>query len=355
MHRFYPPLHIQNLSMKACIFGASGYTGAELVKILHKHPKFELVNCYVSEGSADKNKRISDLHAFLDLSCNHILQGVGEADLAEIATQHDAIFLALPHEVSHHWAAKLLNTNTLNTNTKVFDLSGAYRISDLAVFENAYAFPNAYPTLVDKAVYGLAEWNYEAISNAQLVAVPGCYPTASLTALKPIVDSALLADNCIPVINATSGVSGAGRKASMTTSFYEVSLCAYGVLNHRHMPEIEEHARTQVIFTPHLGAFKRGILATTTMFLKEGISETDVANAYTNAYARSNIVRLRNSWPKVDDVANTPYCDVYWKFDPTKRCLVVCTAIDNLLKGAASQAVQCANLAFNLPDDAGLL
>ncbi|MFC3122950.1 N-acetyl-gamma-glutamyl-phosphate reductase [Agaribacter flavus] len=336
--------------MKACIFGASGYTGVELVKILHKHPTFELSNCYVSEGSADKDKRVNDVHACLDADCNYVLQAASERELSEIAAQHDAVFLALPHEVSHHWAPKLLEQNV-----RVFDLSGAYRLSDLAIFEQAYCFANTYPDTVQDAVYGLAEWNKQAIQAASMVAVPGCYPTASLIGIKPIVESELLADNCIPVINATSGVSGAGRKASSTTSFYEVSLTPYGVLNHRHTPEIEEHAKTKVIFTPHLGAFKRGILATTTMFLKETACAENIAQAYSNAYANSPIVRIRSNWPKVDELANTPYCDIYWKYDTEKRCLVVCTAIDNLLKGAASQAVQCANLAFGMSEEVGLI
>jgi N-acetyl-gamma-glutamyl-phosphate reductase len=195
----------------------------------------------------------------------------------------------------------------------------------------------------------------EAIINADFVAVPGCYPTGTLLALKPLAEAGFIDSSTRPVINATSGVSGAGKKPSMSSSYFEVSLQAYGVLSHRHTPEIENYCGTPVIFTPHLGPFKRGILATITMRLKSNVTESDIQQCFENCYAEQAMIRLRSSWPKIDEVANTAYCDIHWKFDPSSGYIVISSAIDNLLKGAASQAVQCANLAFKLPTETGLI
>lgn len=336
--------------------GASGYTGAELLNILHSHPSFALKSCFVSANSADAGKTVGQVHPALahittaDADTLRML-ALSDDDVERVGHEHDVVFMALPHEVSHHWAHKLANTNAV-----VFDLSGAYRLSQADKFAHHYGFEHRYPELLASRVYGLAEWHHEQIANAgNLIAVPGCYPTASLLALKPLIANQLLDNLHMPIINAVSGVSGAGRKASMTTSFFEVSLQAYGVLNHRHTPEIEEFAQSEVIFTPHLGAFKRGILATITAFVHADVNQADIEQAFTNAYANKPFVRLCDSWPKVDNVANTPFCDIHWTFDAGKRCVVVSSAIDNLLKGAASQAVQCANIRFSLAETAGLI
>jgi N-acetyl-gamma-glutamyl-phosphate reductase len=234
-------------------------------------------------------------------------------------------------------------------------LSGAFRLKDTDVFANFYGFEHQQAACLQKAVYGLAEWYSENIASASVVAVPGCYPTASLSALKPLAENNLLDDTVRPVINAVSGVSGAGRKASLTTSFFEVSLQAYGVLGHRHTPEIEAYLGTPVIFTPHLGNFKRGILATVTVKVKQGVTSTQLEQAYTQAYADKPIVRLRESFPKIDDVANTPFVDLHWKLDETSGYAVVTAAIDNVMKGAASQAIQCLNIMTAQPVETGLV
>ncbi|MFC4700932.1 N-acetyl-gamma-glutamyl-phosphate reductase [Glaciecola siphonariae] len=344
--------------MKTCVMGASGYTGAELIKILVTHPTFDLSACFVSHNSADAHKGVGEVHpqlAHIQANDAHknalLMQPLADEQVEQIGHEHDIIFMALPHEVSHHWAHLLRNTSA-----KIFDLSGAFRLSDTNTFERFYGFKHAYPELMQQRVYGLAEWHYQQIQNAkQLIAVPGCYPTASLLGLKPLMHSALLDLEKMPIINAVSGVSGAGRKASMTSSFYEVSLQAYGVLGHRHTPEIEEFANSDVIFTPHLGAFKRGILATITAFTSEHVTEQDIDQAFVDAYANKPLVRLCSQWPKVDQVAHTPFCDIHWAFDKDKRCVVVTSAIDNLLKGAASQAVQCANIMCKLDETTGLI
>lgn len=169
----------------------------------------------------------------------------------------------------------------------MFDLSGAYRVKADDFYTTFYGFEHQHENWLDKAVYGLAEWNVKEIESAQLVAVPGCYPTASQLAIKPLLEAGLVDSTMWPVINATSGVSGAGRKASMTNSFCEVSLQPYGIFNHRHQPEIATHLGCDVIFTPHLGNFKRGILATITMKLNNGVTAEQVASAFATAYEAS--------------------------------------------------------------------
>lgn len=335
---------------KSCVIGASGYTGLELARLLQKHSQFELDSVYVSENSADQHKPVSALHPSLLHCCDLSLQPLRNSELAKLAESMDAIFLATPHEASHSWMPVLAAGKA-----KVFDLSGAFRLKDTQVFEQYYGFPHLQTSELEQAVYGLADWHPEAIKNAQIIAVPGCYPTASLTALKPLQQAGLLDPSVWPVINATSGVSGAGRKAALSNSFCEVSLQAYGVLGHRHQPEIASQLGAEVIFTPHLGNFKRGILATITAKLHTEANIETINSAYLAAYQHNPIVRLQNSWPKLDDVVGTPYCDLYWKFDNHSGYLVVSSAIDNLLKGAASQAVQCANLVFGLASHASLV
>ncbi|MDT0595518.1 N-acetyl-gamma-glutamyl-phosphate reductase [Glaciecola petra] len=328
---------------KTCIIGASGYTGAELIKLINRHPILELRACYVSEHSNFAGKTLAQVHE--QLSGDDKLAQLGtmiafnESMLDNIANEFDHIFLATPHEFSHDYLPSLLNGQA-----NVYDLSGAFRLTNPQIFETYYGFEHKHHNALKQAVYGLAEWHAQLIQNAKFIAVPGCYPTASLLALKPLISANLLANNSLPVINATSGVSGAGRKASVTTSFQEVSLQAYGVLQHRHMPEIEEYANQQVVFTPHLGAFKRGILATLTCFLKPSVSLEDIDNAYNRAYQNQPLIRLLPTMPKLDNVVHTPYCDIAYVYSAEKNCIVVTSAIDNLLKGAASQAIQCCNL-----------
>ncbi|WP_034475195.1 N-acetyl-gamma-glutamyl-phosphate reductase [Aestuariibacter salexigens] len=336
--------------MKTCVIGASGYTGAELCRLLANHPLFELSDVYVSSGSADAHKLLSDLHGQLAGTVDLPLQPLEDEALASLANDMDLIFLATPHEASHDWMPVLTSGKA-----KILDLSGAFRIKHTETFKAFYGFDHMYTELLSSAVYGLADWHAAQIADARLIAVPGCYPTAALTALKPLFQNGLLDDSVRPIINAVSGVSGAGRKAALSNSFCEVSLQAYGVLQHRHTPEIEAYLGCPVIFTPHLGNFKRGILATITAKLAAGISAKQVNDAYYEAYAKTPIVRMRTQFPKLDDVVGSPYCDLHWKYDPQSRYLVVTSAIDNLLKGAASQAMQCANIVAGLPSHQGLV
>jgi N-acetyl-gamma-glutamyl-phosphate reductase len=333
-----------------CIVGASGYTGAELIKIISRHPKLELTHCFVSENSQYDGLKAHQVHAEVNGICDLSLQSLTSNDSKGLGKNFDVIFLATPHEFSHDHLPSMINDKAV-----VFDLSGAFRLPNKDVFESFYGFAHKHDKTLANAVYGLAEWYSDSIKTAQYVAVAGCYPTASLLALKPLIENDLLDLSRLPVINATSGVSGAGKKASATTSFYEVSLQAYGVLSHRHTPEIENYVNTPVIFTPHLGAFKRGILATLTAFTKPGVTVDDIQNAYTQCYAHQPLVRMNEGMPKLDQVTHTPFCDIGFAFDQTKHCIVATSAIDNLLKGASSQAVQCCNIRLGLPQTMGLL
>ncbi|MEZ9177496.1 MULTISPECIES: N-acetyl-gamma-glutamyl-phosphate reductase [Vibrio] len=324
--------------LKTTIIGASGYTGAELALMINRHPDLTLSGLYVSANSVDAGKPIAALHGKLTGLIDMPVQPLTNPE--EVAKQSDVIFLATAHEVSHDLAPIFLENHC-----QVFDLSGAFRVKGENFYQEFYGFEHQHEQWLDKAAYGLAEWNEQDIKKAQLVAVAGCYPTASQLAIKPLVESKLLDETQWPVINATSGVTGAGRKASMVNSFCEVSLQAYGVFSHRHQPEMVAHLGRDVIFTPHLGNFKRGILATITMKLAEGVTEQQIQDAFKQAYQGKPAVRLlEETLPRIQDVEQTPFCDLGWKVQG--QHIIVVSAIDNLLKGASSQAMQCLNLRY---------
>ncbi|KMV30556.1 N-acetyl-gamma-glutamyl-phosphate reductase [Photobacterium swingsii] len=329
------------------IIGASGYTGAELAKIVHNHPSLQLAGLYVSAQSTDANTLISDLHGQLkgivDLPLLPLI------DPQAVAQQADVVLLATAHQVSHDLAPIFLTEGC-----QVFDLSGAFRVQSNSFYTDFYGFEHQHKNWLEHAVYGLAEWNASAIAEAQLIAVPGCYPTASQLALKPLLDANLLDAQQWPVINAVSGVSGAGRKATMANSFCEVSLHAYGIFNHRHQPEIATHLDCDVIFTPHLGNFKRGILATITAKLAQDVSAEQITQALESAYINQPAVRLLHSKAaQLNSVVNTCFCDIGWQVQ--NGHIILTSAIDNLLKGASSQAIQCINIRNNFPPLSGLV
>ncbi|WP_136485289.1 N-acetyl-gamma-glutamyl-phosphate reductase [Vibrio sp. H11] len=328
--------------LKTTIIGASGYTGAELALMVHKHPELTLSGLYVSANSVDAGKSIAQLHGKLAGLVDMPVQAL--TDVEQVAQECDVVFLATAHEVSHDLAPVFLANNC-----QVFDLSGAYRVQSEGFYDQYYGFQHQHGDWLAEAAYGLAEWNQEAILNSQLVAVAGCYPTASQLAIKPLLAAGLVNKAQWPVINAVSGVTGAGRKATMTNSFCEVSLQPYGVFTHRHQPEIATHLGCDVIFTPHLGNFKRGILATITMKLAAGVSAEQVAQAFAEAYGDKPAVRLHTSTlPRIQDVEFTPFCDIGWKVQGEH--VIVVSAIDNLLKGASSQAMQCLNIHYGFDE-----
>lgn len=336
--------------MKVAVIGASGYVGAELIGLLSAHDKISLEYLVVSENSSSADMTFSQLHPRYLGVCDLPLVCFSQTWFDAAINNIDAVFFATPHEFSADWAQSFVDAGI-----KVFDLSGGFRLKNSQDYPTFYGFEHKHLTALSQAKYGLAEWESENIAATQLVAVPGCYPTASLLSLKPLTANHLHLENSLIVVNGISGVSGAGRKASLATSFYEVSLTPYNILQHRHQPEISQEANAQVIFNPHLAPYKRGLMATVTLQIKPSVTKEQVDQAFEQAYQNQPLVRLTGAWPKIDNVANTPFADIHWQVDEEKQVVVISCAIDNLLKGAASQAVQCANISLGLPSEYSLL
>jgi len=336
--------------MKVAVIGASGYVGAELISLLCAHDKISLEHLMVSENSSSADMTFSQLHPRHLGVCDLPLECFSQIWFDQYAKNLDAVFFATPHEYSADWAHAFVEIGV-----KVFDLSGGFRLKNSTDYPTYYGFEHKNLSALASAKYGLAEWEQENIASTDLVAVPGCYPTASLLSLKPITSNNYHIENSLIVVNGISGVSGAGRNASLATNFNEVSLGAYNILQHRHQPEISQEANAQVIFNPHLAPYKRGLMATVTLQIKAGITTAQIDQAFIDAYQDKPLVRLTGAWPKIDNVSNTPFADVHWQVDEEKQVVVISCAIDNLLKGAASQAVQCANIALGLPSEYSLL
>lgn len=342
-----------NKNIPCVVFGASGYAGVELAKMIANHPIFTLEALFVSEQSSDANKLLSDLYPKYKGLLDFPLVPGGKVNLEALKSKLSSIdqglvFLATPHEFSHDIAYELIADNLT-----VLDLSGGFRLQDPNLYPEYYGFAHQYAAQLSDIPYGLPEWNSHNLKNKPLISLPGCYPTASQMAIKPLVKSELLTDLCMPVINAISGVSGAGRKAALSTSFCELSLKPYNLFVHRHAPEICQEVGRKVIFTPHVADFDRGILATVVMQVKEGTTLEQVNLAFESQYSDKLFVRLRSEAPQINDVAHTAFCDLYWQLNGTD--LIVISAIDNVLKGASSQAIQCANIVCDLHEGLGLL
>ncbi|MBU3827205.1 MAG: N-acetyl-gamma-glutamyl-phosphate reductase [Candidatus Anaerobiospirillum merdipullorum] len=334
--------------LKAAIVGASGYAGHQLALLCTRHPEIELTGLYVSPNSQDKDRRIDSLYGDLSGRCALPLQGLSLDKVPQVAQDLDVVFLATEHKTAHDEAPLFIAQGCC-----VCDLSGAYRVPERSFYERYYGFSHEHPELLAKAVYGLCEWcDPQALKEAQLISLPGCYPTASELALKPLYAANLLDESIRPVINAVSGVSGSGRKASLTNSFCEVSLNAYGLFTHRHQPEISYHVGHEVIFNPHLGNFKRGILATITAKLKQGATVAQCKQALDESYRDHPLVRVKEGTVKLQDVQGLPCCDLSVCGDD--EYIVISSAIDNLLKGAAAQAMQACNLHFGFKEDCAL-
>ncbi|RUO76864.1 N-acetyl-gamma-glutamyl-phosphate reductase [Pseudidiomarina taiwanensis] len=336
----------KSIEIPCAVWGASGYSGVELSWLLHQHPRFKLTHCFSS--GAREAVPLANLYPQLQGRCEVLLEPWHAHLLDDVAKQVRVCFLALPHEVSAQLAPQLIARGLV-----VFDLSGAFRLTDVAEHERAYGFVR--PPGIGETPYALAE--YLTLSGSEsLIAVPGCYPTAATLAAKPVLE--LKTPHSAVMVNAVSGTSGAGRAASLKTSFCEVSLQAYGVGSHRHQPEIAQNLGCDVVFVPHLGAFKRGILATVYVQVGTDVTAAMVDEAFDFAYMDSPLVRL--CWqqtPALQQVVGTPYCDIGWQLvrSANSQTIVITAAIDNLLKGAASQALQVANRYFGMPDSTGLL
>ncbi|MGP1272949.1 MAG: N-acetyl-gamma-glutamyl-phosphate reductase [Phycisphaerales bacterium] len=332
---------------RVAIVGLAGYTGQELARLIVQHPDLELAAVFGSSGSAGipVEQAVPSLRGVVEGRI-----GVGDAS-GILDSGAEIVFLATPHEASAAIAGPLLDAGRT-----VIDLSAAFRLRKPSLYPTYYAFEHPAPALLDRAVYGLPERSRRSLRGADLVAVPGCYPTSIILALAPLADGALVRTDRAIVADSTSGVSGAGRKASDRTSFCEVSQSPYGVFTHRHGPEIDQECAAEVIFTPHLGPYARGICSTIHAELRDGVDEPAVRSCLQAAYADEPFVRLlpAGSWPSVAGVERTNFIDIGLAVHPTRGHLVLVSCIDNLLKGASGQAVQALNAVLGLDERIGL-
>jgi N-acetyl-gamma-glutamyl-phosphate reductase len=341
--------------MKKCsVVGGTGYTGTELVRLLSDHPRVRLT-AVTSRGLA--GKRVTDVFPHL---INHI-NGLtfSPPDMETLARESDCVFLATPHGVSAELAATLLGRNR---DLIVIDLSADFRLKDPAAYAEWYGHPHPHPELLSQAVYGLPEIEGAHIRGARLIANPGCYPTSVVLAVAPLLQGGLTDLGSI-IADSKSGVTGAGREPTMGTHFPEVneSLKAYGVTKHRHTPEMEQemssiaHHAMIINFTPHLLPINRGILSTIYATNAKDLSKKELLNAYHEFYQAAPFVRVYDTGlPEIRNVRGSNFCDIGLEVDPRTKRIVLVSAIDNLIKGAAGQAVQNMNLAFGFPETEGL-
>lgn len=325
---------------RVAVAGATGYAGQELVRLLARHPAVALTAA-MSSGATSTPRPMPALARIWD-------DAVTPLDVEKLAASAEIIFLALPEAASAELAPKLLERGA-----RVIDLSGAFRIRDAADRQRWYP---ATPSLPAGTVYGLPERDAAAIKDARLISCPGCYPTAALLALAPLADAGIIEGTVI--VDAKSGISGAGKAPSDRTHFSENhgSVSAYGVFSHRHNAEIEQELKREVTFIPHLVPLDRGILETIYVSLKKGAGDAQVTKALEDAYRDAAFVRLTAAaLPEIKHVAHTNFCDIGWKVDEERSRLALIVVLDNLVKGAAGQAVQNLNIVLGLDERTGLL
>ena len=338
--------------IKVGIIGATGYAGGELVRILMGHKDAEIKwygsRSYVDQKYADVYRNMFQI---VDAKCM-------ADNMEELADQVDVIFTATPQGL----CASLVNEEILS-KTKIIDLSADFRLKDVNVYEEWYKIEHKAPQYIDEAVYGLCEINRDLVKSARIVANPGCYTTCSILTAYPLAKEGLI-DMSTLIIDAKSGTSGAGRGAKLPNLYCEVNenIKAYGVATHRHTPEIEEQLgyasgeKVVLNFTPHLVPMNRGILATEYATLKKKVTYEEVKAVYDQYYAKEKFVRVldRDVCPETKWVEGSNYVDIGFKIDPRTNRIIMMGAIDNLVKGAAGQAVQNMNLLFGLPEDEGM-
>lgn len=339
--------------IKAGIIGSTGYAGNEIVRLLLGHKDVEIVwygsRSYIDERYANVYRNYFQI---VDSTCL-------DDNMEELCEKADVIFTATPQGL----CASLVNDDIL-AKVKIIDLSADFRIKDVSVYEQWYGITHKSPQYIQEAVYGLCEMNREQIKKARLVANPGCYTTCSILSLYPAVKEGIIEPQSI-IIDAKSGTSGAGRGAKVNNLYCEVneSIKAYGVGTHRHTPEIEEQLSyacgedIKLIFTPHLVPMNRGILVTAYANLAKDVTEEEIRAVYNKYYANEQFVRLldKDVCPETRWVEGSNYVDVNFKIEPRTNRLIIMGALDNLVKGAAGQAVQNMNLVFGLEETQGLL
>ena len=327
--------------VRAAVIGATGYAGQELLRLLSRHPSVDLSLATASQASSSP-RRLPALARIFD-------GDVSPLDIPAVIDRAEVAFLALPESASAEIAPSLLQAGL-----RVVDLSGAFRLREASTRARWYPATTSWP---EGVAYGLTEFELTSIAPARLLSNPGCYPTAALLALLPLARAGLLAPSSDIVIDAKSGISGAGKAPSERTHFSENhgSVAAYGVFGHRHAPEMEQALGREVTFVPHLVPLDRGLMATVHTRLTPGTSAAAVASAFDRAYAAAPFVRVTgDALPEIKHVVWTNFCDVGWKFDPDGARICLVSVIDNLVKGAAGQAVQNFNVMYGLPETQGL-
>ena len=346
--------------LRVAVIGASGYTGGELLRLLSLHPKVKI--CQVVASSKSEGRSVSSLLPNLSKIINIQLSPL---NVPTIAKEVDLVFLSLPHTQSLEPVADFLSHEKL-----VIDLSADYRLQNPQVYKQWYQTTHPYPHLLPKAVYGLPELHRSAISKARLVAVPGCYPTVAILQLAPFVAQNLIELNSI-IIDAKSGVSGAGRSPAPGFHFPEAheAIHAYKLNTHRHLPEIEQGLNHLVpssgkattspislIFTPHLVPINRGILSTAYAKLQSEVEPSDLENIYHRFYQDEPFIRVFSQAEAVNprNLRGANFCDLSCTYDSRTGHIISSGAIDNLVKGAAGQAIQCMNLMIGFPETLGL-
>ena len=339
--------------VKAAIVGAKGYAARELIAILLRHTQVELV------ALADKLDAPESLIGNFPEFRGRTPLVIEPADINKLSRLADVVFLALPHKVAQEYAVPFFDAGKI-----VIDLSADFRFEDIAIYEKTYAIAHAAPALNRQAVYGLPELYREKIKTARLIGSPGCYPTSVILACAPLMKTDWIDRRSI-IADSKSGVSGAGRAATPLTHYISCneSIRAYSIATHRHTPEIEEKlsllAGTPILiqFTPHLAPMDRGILSTIYVNMASDVDEKEIRREYERFYDGEPFVRILSDgqYPATKTVVGTNYCDIGIKLDRRTNRLIIISAIDNLLKGASGQAVQCMNIIFGFDEREGLV
>lgn len=337
--------------IKAGIIGATGYAGEQLTWILHNHPEAELKFLCSHSYSGNSFENIYRNYAGI-MQCICINEYEAEERFKDI----DVLFTALPSGKAFNFVKK-----AVDNGIKVIDLGADFRLKSKETYEKWYGIEHLASELLPKSVYGLPEINRERIKTASIVANPGCYPTATILALAPLVKNELVKNKSI-IVDAESGVSGAGRAANLSSAFCECneSVKAYGVTTHRHTPEIEQilsdicNEQIVLTFTPHLVPMNRGILSTCYGNLSKEVNESDIMDIYKEFYKEESFVKVTKDLPETRWVRGSNYCHIGLRLDLRTGRIIIISAIDNLMKGAAGQAVQNMNIMFGLEETMGL-
>lgn len=338
--------------IKVGIIGVTGYAGQQLLWLLEQHPEVD-IRLLSSKSYADMD--IADVYPNFEGRLSHVL--LKDSDFMTRLDEIDLLFMALPHGLS-----QILTKEAYAQGVKVIDLGADFRFEDTDTYESWYKVPHKAKELSELAVYGLPELHRDLIAKSPIIASPGCFPTSAILGLAPLVAAKQIVTDII--VDSKTGTTGAGRDAKTSSLYCEVNenFKPYGLFNHRHTPEMEKELEkltdetVDILFTPHLLPVNRGILSTIYCTLKAGVSltEEDAYQLYTDFYKDEPFIRIRKGLPELSHVRGTNFCDIAIKVDEKRGKVIIIAAIDNLIKGAAGQAVQSMNIVFGLPEETGL-